>query len=459
MSLGEFRDADGLATSQVNALRAESARLALSEAQRRRLVKGSKSPTAEKPDIFEPGIEPVTELTDSPSIFEKETHGPGRFTIIQFREWSDEYRIRTQVETSPGKLQPPEGPRYSDKLSARAARKITESCYYMAKKHGGFKTFVTGTFDQEARDRIASGETTIQREVSRTMDALQKMYQRGWTDSKGKRHAGHEGKLPYCWVVEVPKNDKGEDNPHVHMMLGWSVKYSAFDEWAARIESLWGNGFFHLEKIKDPLCAGSYMAKAAGYMTKGTDDESQGTVKGNRYGISASARAPGWETISRAELGVMGKLITELHERCTEKYGELYAKKAALKRRLDETPKQEKEARQRIGQDLEKARRAVEKIPVVASRYQTILKGAKTFAFFLGYATGAGWDAAKRPCSRWLDGFNRKLQRLRDERQTRAHRWSDREWAAALKEYAAYCGFGETENTLDEWQHYAATMQ
>lgn len=332
----------------------------------------------------------------------------GCMSVIQYREWADEWRVRTQVDVTSGAVPEPQtGPRFSELLSERAAKKIAESCEYMVTK-GGYKTFVTGTFSEDARKKIERGETSIQREVSRSMDALQKMYQRGWVTESGEKVRGHEGGLPYCWVVEIPKNENGEDNPHVHMMLGWSVQYRHFAEWAKRVEKIWGNGYFHLEKIKDPLCAGAYMAKAAGYMTKAVGDKSQGVVRGNRYGISESARAPGWVTVSRQQLHVMGQLIADVYDHLTVRYGEKFRERKELNKRLADTPKDAKALRKKIGERLQKVRAEIKALPVRCNKYQVILKGqdaAKAFfSWAKGEAVGPEWLPQELPPVAWEKG-------------------------------------------------------
>ncbi|MBV1842593.1 hypothetical protein KSX29_18515, partial [Photobacterium ganghwense] len=57
----------------------------------------------------------------------------------------------------------------------------------------------------------------------------------------------------YIWVAECPANDDGEPNPHVHVLLNWAVPQNLFPAWALRLESLWGKGFAHLERIKKPM--------------------------------------------------------------------------------------------------------------------------------------------------------------------------------------------------------------
>lgn len=350
----------------------------------------------------------------------------GCMSVIQYREWADEWRVRTQVDVTSGAVpEPQSGPRLSEMLSERAAKKIAESCEFMATK-GGYKTFVTGTFSESARKKIELGETTIQREVSRAMDALQKMYQRGWVTEAGekvpgvepiyrmvKNRQGQEVKklvngLAYCWVVEIPKNEDGEDNPHVHMLLGWRVQYRHFEEWAKRVEKIWGNGYFHLEKIKDGLSAGAYMAKAAGYMTKAAGDESQGVVRGNRYGISESARAPGWVTVSKQQLHVMGQLIADVYDHLTVRYGEKFRERKELNKRLADTPKDAKALRKKIGERLQKVRADIKALPVRCNKYQVILKGQDAarafFSWAKGEAVGPEWLPQELPPVAWEKG-------------------------------------------------------
>jgi hypothetical protein len=380
---------------------------ALSEAQRTRLVRGPKCPTAEKllnnaylehkkNQFFYRSalVDPLNPSWESAVVAEHEVQPEevplntiGAKTVVEFREWAEEWRIRTEVETTSGQL-PPEnsGARESVMLSDRAARKIADSCEYMAQCKGGYKTFVTGTLAPEARERWASGETTIQKEVSRTMDALQKMYQRGWTMSDGTRVPGQDGKLCYCWVVEVPEKD-GVKNPHIHMLLGWRVPFSQFNDWAAKIEGIWGNGYFHLEKIKDSQCAGAYMAKAAGYLSKAADNEDQGLVRGNRYGISSEARAPEWVKVSEKQLHIMGRLIADIHDHMTVKYGKQYAERKKLNQKLAETPKEDKGKRKRIGERLAEVRAEIKKIPARCSKYQIVIKGLANMGQFFTWAS------------------------------------------------------------------------
>jgi len=321
-------------------------------------------------------------------------------TVIEYRQWSDEYRIRTQTDGANPKLPDNNGKRESENLTMRGAKKIAESCEFMHMKKGGYKTFLTLTFNADARERISKGEKTIQSEVSRAMDGINKIYMRGWTTESGQRVDGHEETLPYCWVVEIPKNEEGQDNPHIHMLLGWRVKFEHFQEWAKRVEKLWGNGFAHLEKIDDSEKAGAYMAKAAGYLTKAQGSESQGLVKGNRYGISSTARAPSWVVISRSQLSVMSQLIADTYDHLTNQFGSLYQQRKKLRDELEKIPKGAAK-RHEIGKALEKVRGQIKSIPIRCNKYQVILKGMTTASMFLSWAKG---DKEGLPCKRpeWM---------------------------------------------------------
>ena len=415
----------------------------VSEADRLRLVEAAKSPTS--PDQLkwratiqadallsrgqpaalevEPEHQPMRAVVDPETGAETATANPysrapgaGRFAVLYCREWSGEWRIRTETELASKPPKGEGGPRESENLSERGARKIAESCYYVAKRRRGFSTFLTLTLDDAARARVAAGETTIQAEVSRFFDGAQKMYQRGWvaelpagkvkvpgsarvwlkakkrdqeTDEGAKYTAIKRGREPldYIWVAENPKNDKGEDNPHIHVMMRWRVPYRLFKAWAARMESLWGHGFAHLEKIREPENAGAYLSKAAGYLSKAAGQNDQGTITGNRYGISDRARAPEWGVWARWELDIMGGLVAHLAEHLRLRFGHIRSRRNQLKRELEKTT--DKARRADLGRALEEVRKRIEKMPA-ASRYQVILKGREQLDAFLGWAKERG---------------------------------------------------------------------
>lgn len=378
---------------------------ALSEANRHRLVKGSKSPTdyqgplntaifqrlaLQNKDTYPIEIEKLGEA--------RNIEGQGAFTMIGFREYSGEYRIRTEVQGTI-KQEPPEntGDRVTEMLTNRGARKIAESCEFMSIKRKGYSTFLTLTLKPEARTRVELGETTIQKEVSRFFDGLQKMYQRGFDcEIEGEIKSfkgspvvnGSSERLDYLWVAECPdkiEKETGEItgiNPHVHVLMRYRVPFIFFDAWAKRVESLWGQGTAHLEKIKDGSKAGAYMAKAAGYLCKAQGKSDQGTIKGNRYNISKTARAPDWVCVGRYQLGRMGFLISEAAEVFDEKFGYVKKKRDGLKRKLEKAVGPE---RHKIGAILEKTRTQLQKMPRL-SKYQAILKGEDQFNEFMAWA-------------------------------------------------------------------------
>lgn len=377
-----------------------------------RLVEASKSPTSASASDFSAGVsveycESVREnwLFDPASgeIRSRAVAVPapdkaaGLYAVTEWRAWSDEYRIRTEARLHVEPPSPSTGDRLTWLLTDRGARKIADACHYVALKYGGFNTFLTLTFSPEKRDAVARGETSFQRETSRCMDGLQKIYQRdGWAARMGC------DTLLYCWVVEIPKNDKGEDNPHVHVLMRWSVKRAEFDMWAKRIESLWGQGWANLQKIDDPKAAGAYMAKAAGYLTKANDQPDQGMVRGNRYGISKAARAPLWAVIDEQELGAMGLIIAELHDFMQHKYGDLYRNRAMLNRERNATPKSQTWRRNKLAEKLAGVRKQIAKIPVVASKYLVTMKGRAAFEAFKEWASGDRIPAFELPQPEWL---------------------------------------------------------
>ena len=308
---------------------------------------------------------------------------------------------------------------------------------------------------------------TVQKELSRFWDAANKMYQRGWREkcpdtgkvqrakpsqvvgwvgdmvgSDGAPPDGHpvRQKLNYAWVVENPKNERGQDNPHIHVMLSWSVPYRQFRAWASRIERIWGGGFGHLEKIKEPECAGSYLAKAAGYLTKAEGKADQGLVRGNRYGISQEARAPAWEIVGSYENGLMGSLVRDVYDHFTWEHGSKIARRNWLKDKLEETEKDDKKARQKIGKALESVRKELNEnpdIPHRPSKYQLVIQGTHNAAQFFAWAKdktgkirnawlpkkerGAAWCEEKKPEGIYLHEYQRQLKASR--RSIWSRRW------------------------------------
>lgn len=396
-------------------------------------------------------------------------------TVRLFRqEWSSRYKFNLVTNGNGSKTAPPtqQGARMTSALTQQASRKLLESGAYMAACRNGFTTFLTLTFNEEARKKLetiicvngnktkrytyttikqlkngktktqkhsykiecingvpndilrhdderalgfadaiaATGcfspvtfepLTTIGKEVSRFFDAAQKVYQRGFmpafehaelekethgqtfkpcTDKVNgalpmfcpekvapKNNAGElmpidsvekynelpnynhrkhhdsayleEGynfglqevaaPLDYAWVAEMPENEHGEKNPHVHVLMRWNVEYKYFHAWAQRLEKIWGHGFANLERIKNKNAASNYLLKAVGYLTKGTASE-QGDILGNRYGISQSARAPSWDCIGEFYADNFIAILGELREKLSRKKCRITGKINAL---------------------------------------------------------------------------------------------------------------------------------
>jgi len=340
---------------------------------------------------------------------------PGVACIVEQRKWAEEVRVRSQVETAAGSPPPAqEGPRISEWLSDGGLTKLTDAAAYVAAIQGGFTTFVTLTFDDDARERLANGETSIQKEASRCFDAWGKMYKRGLVREGIE---GHDDDFDYLWVVEVPDNEQGEPNPHLHVLMRWAVPFGKFDGWSIRLEKSWGQGFAHLEKIKNGKSAGAYIAKAIGYICKAQGKADQGKVRGNRYGISQSARAPGWELMSKMQLGCMSQLIADIYDHLSFIHGPDYAARkrlnketAALKaegasqRKKNNTknsPNWIINKQKRTAAALEKVRARLDAVPVRANKYQIILKGEEATKIFFKWAYHPTGSASIYPAD-WL---------------------------------------------------------
>lgn len=299
-----------------------------------RLVKGSKSSTGllSLDDVPHIVAEHQAERLDlwTPTDHRAALHAGRRAAVVRCEMWRDitsdepekgkprayytplesrraHYRAVLISETL-GKQSPPmnHGDRWSEALSAKAAKKISDSGEYLNIIGNGYKTFLTLTLNQESRDMLArwdAGEHdadgyrgTLGGMVRELLNAMQQRARCGLT--LNNETTGQPERVPmaakpfqFCWVAECPKNEAGENNPHVHILLTWRVKPKHFKAWAAWIENLWAKGYCKLEKIREPKAAGAYILKACGYVGKGKDG-TQGRIRGNRYNISMKARPP-----------------------------------------------------------------------------------------------------------------------------------------------------------------------
>jgi len=328
--------------------------------------------------------------------------------------------------------------------------------------------------------------SSIQREASRFFDALQKMHARGWVpayrrgrvqrrdgaefvpiewNTRGDR-IGPDGApfcmvegcksldspLDYLWVAENPINEEGERNPHIHVLLRWRVPFALFPCWAHRIEKLWGQGFAHLEKLKNAEASGYYIAKAAGYLTKANGESDQGPVRGNRYGIARSARAPGWVPVLVMAWGVLGHLIEDAREIWREKVGPLKAARDKLAAKLKDTPKEQKTARQKIARALMRARETVKAVPAWFGRFSCVFKGNEAAGRFIKWAERRGWSMDdEKPDGRWFGEWKRQRAAAEEAKRRRLTQWAHDlgDWLGFLRQYDGWMMPGEEYEAAD----------
>lgn len=439
------------------------------------LDKGSKYPTPPFIYVSDEG-EYVGERNTVYSI--SSVLAPGTYARLDYREWSDEWRLGCYTETPLRKSPPPQsGVRETKKLSMRGKRKIDDSCAYILKKRGGYTTIQTLTFDSAARVRLAPQQpegpfcqvewtrrgkprhqrditylgrdgievlygTTIQQEISRYIDGIAKMYQRGWVSpyqrgrKTGKRSGveyvpitwgpfkispiidseylevgpGFSCQLDYLWVAENPLNENGERNPHVHLLMRWEVPKAYFPTWAKRLEKLWGQGFAHIERLRDRSAAGYYLAKAAGYLTKGSKTNDQGPIRGNRYGISKSARAPEWQSLSFMEWGTLGESIQKAKKSYSIRLDPIRKERATSQKLLSELPLNAKKARRHTLKRLTVARNTLKGQKVWFGRNHIVVKGIDRLDRFMCWAEEDGWCQNRRPDKGWFAGWKQVLK-------------------------------------------------
>lgn len=177
------------------------------------------------------------------------------------------YAVVSQPATEPPS---PDGVRVTTTLSSRAIRQIKGAAIKAEQRGYRLRTFITFTVRAEERDAFQAGVLVLGQEMKRVINALKQ-----WLRRDGR------GQFVYIWVAENVRNE----NPHVHMLTDFAVPRREFDAFAARVESLWGHGYAHVERVRRPKEAGRYIIKAIRYTLKAADED-QGRLIGNRYGIS-----------------------------------------------------------------------------------------------------------------------------------------------------------------------------
>lgn len=453
--------------------------------------------------------EATSRLVNTPQfptrLFVEEKGGNGSRVSITYQGWSDLYRVRP-VQSTTSKAKPPckIGPRFTDRLTANGKRAIDDSARYLASLGKGYTTMITLTLNRHARLRtsvqIAEGnfctldgiehtlhgrysvwprenaprivecngvlkpQQTIQRELSRWLDAIKRVYERGmeytlqseddlFPDQKIKI-AGHDTEadpLLYCWVAECPKNDEGDDNLHVHMLLNWQVELMHFPAWAARLEKLWGNGFAHIEKLQKPEAAGNYVLKAAGYATKG-EDGGQGWIIGNRYFIGREARAPGFDqVVAVVNAQDIPRRLSEVSQYQSDLFGGLRRQRAAAREAL---PTANHAGRAKLKKLIERVRQVVDLRPVIAGRWQTLCRGIEGLAQLVGWlrdaTPAAGLPSHGEVLAQLLDAPLLKTPQQLDMQDGIANRW----WQRALNSMPFF-----DDDDLDGQRQFAERWQ
>jgi hypothetical protein len=281
------------------------------------------------------------------------------------------------------------------------------------------------------------------------MNSAKKMYMRGWspnykretkaTSSDGApytpiqfftetekrttaRQPGHDSsEWLYIWVAEAPTNAEQKQNPHVHVLMNWTVPWPIFPQWCRKIEQLWGNGFAHAEKIRSKNAAGEYILKAINYVTKGSNAQEQGTITGNRYNISRAARAPGWEHVYSMAIAKWQRHIEKAkhqHSQHAKKHKTIIAN---LTERLSKTNNIATKMKRKIKDAINKAKQNVKKIGFITNQFSIIFFTTEHANAWLHEAITSGATIDQRPPNasfvRELEAMTTRRARIKQARQ------------------------------------------
>ncbi|MEX0730389.1 MAG: hypothetical protein WD057_06350 [Aquisalimonadaceae bacterium] len=253
-------------------------------------------------------------------------------------------------------------------------------------------------------------------------------------------------RLSYLCVAENPTNAEGDRNPHIHVLMRWTVPYSVFPCWARRIESLWGQGYAHIERLKARKAAGYYIAKAAGYLTKSADDPDQGPIRGNRYGISKPARAPGWYQVDAFAWGIFGALMKKARESHRRRTAPLRDVQDRCRKELQALPKGHPK-RKKLGATLVAARKRLESFGGHCGRWEIVVTGIDRIDRLLIWAQRHGWTMEPPPPGVLQDRVEQNILYRRARRE-----W--REWSSGFKAWVRSGEAGHYEPvSLAEEEH------
>jgi hypothetical protein len=93
----------------------------------------------------------------------------------------------------------------------------------------------------------------------------------------------------YAYACESKSDGARAYHPHLHVLTSLVLPRAVWRSFAAEAEAAWGLGSVHMEVIKRPRNAATYLLKAAEYSVKGASGE-QGRVWGRRWSCSRDVR-------------------------------------------------------------------------------------------------------------------------------------------------------------------------
>lgn len=278
-------------------------------------------------------------------------------------------------------------------------------------------------------------ESSIQREASRFFDALNKLKKRGFVpkyyrrsikkvhgceycpivfNTEKKREflkiTSDDDLLRYLWVAESPLNDNGDPNPHIHVLLNCFVPFSLFPAFKVWTESVWSNGFAHLEKLKNKEAAGYYLLKAINYISKGAVSKDQGEIIGNRYGISSAARAPSWVAFRSMEWGYLGYWLQVAREKWRVIIDPLRDQRRYLSNILANETLHDADKKS-IKKKLNDIRREIVKLPIFARSF-ALFRDLVSIQKFIAWAENNGWSQKRKPCGMFLSALRDKRKAI-----------------------------------------------
>jgi len=184
--------------------------------------------------------------------------------------------------------------------------------------------------------------------------------------------------------------------------------------------------------IKNQKSAAAYLMKALGYITKAAAGSDQGTIYGNRYGISQNARAPGWITVKEYAWHIAGQLIEKARLKQRRDLRPLEQKREEIKEKIEAATKDNKK---RLTKALEKVREKItdKKGSIFYGRNRVICKGEDSANRLLNWFKGLGWVGLDKPLSSYFDYLKRHREHLKKEYEQWHKNVVDCGWWESLK--------------------------